>query len=245
MIATADILSQTAHRPWPLPSGPWVMEQGWYNLLFAHWQVPPAQMRALIPAELELDTYDASAWVSITPFRLTMRPRGATVLGRVWSFPEMNFRTYVRYGGKAGIYFFSLDAASLLAVMGARMLYRLPYFHARMGISRSGEVFQYESKRIRAAREFRAVYEPVSEPRNAAPGSLSHWLAERYCLYVTDGGRVRRAEIHHGPWPLQNARVEIERNTLPAQAGLVLGAMPDLVQYAEALEVLIWPLRDA
>lgn len=240
-----EILSHTAHRAWPLPSGPWVMEQGWYDLLFAHWEAPWSQIRGMVPEPLEVDTYNGSPWVSITPFRLTMRPRGIPAIGRVWSFAEMNFRTYVRYQDKPGIFFFSLDAASLLAVSGARVLYRLPYFHARMEISREGSRFKYISRRMGRQEMFAVEYEPVSETFNAAPGTLSHWLAERYCLYVADGRRAWRAEIHHAPWPLQNARAEIARNTLPEGIGFSLGAHPDLVQYAAREEVLIWPLRPA
>jgi uncharacterized protein len=240
---SADILSHTAHRPWPVPAGPWVMEQGWYDLLFAHWEASFAQLRSLIPKPLELDSYNGSPWVSITPFSLTMRPRGLSVAGRVWRFPEMNFRTYVCYKDKPGIFFFSLDAGSLLAVTGARILYRLPYFHARMQIKRDGAAFQYESQRLNAPIAFSAEYEPISDEFHAAPGTLSHWLAERYCLYVVEGGQVSRADIHHAPWPLQNANVEITRNTLPEQIGVSLPARPDLVQFSACEEVLIWPLR--
>ena len=94
------------------------MEQGWYGLLFAHWPYAVEELRRLVPRELEIDTFDGQGWVSITPFRLRMRPRGLSGIGRVWTFPELNCRTYVSHGGRGGIYFFSLDAASLLAEAG-------------------------------------------------------------------------------------------------------------------------------
>lgn len=222
-----------------MPEGPWVMEQGWYDLLFAHWQVPQHQMRHLVPAPLEVDTYDESAWVSITPFRLKMRPRGLGIAGALWSFAEMNFRTYVCYEGIPGIFFFSLDAASLLAVTGARMLYRLPYFHARMHMKKTDSEIEYASSRFIVPAEFKGRYTPVSDAFEAAQGSLSHWLAERYCLYVSDGQRVWRGEIHHGPWRLQNAEAEIMTNTLPERVKLTLPARPDLVQFSERQEVLV------
>ena len=50
-----SILQRTAHRPWPLPSGPWVMTQTWHDLLFAHWPVPAPQVRSKIPEEFTLD----------------------------------------------------------------------------------------------------------------------------------------------------------------------------------------------
>jgi len=240
-----EILSCKAHRPWPMPAGPWVMEQGWYDLLFAHWEVPLHLARRLVPAPLEVDTYDGTAWVSIAPFRLKMRPRGLSIAGALWAFPEMNFRTYVCYGGIPGIFFFSLDAGSLLAVTGARMLYRLPYFHARMQIKKRQADIQYTSSRLVVPAEFKGRYTPISDTFEAAAGSLSYWLAERYCLYTTHGARVWRGEIHHAPWQLQNAEAEILKNTLPEQLKLSLPSRPDLMQFSARQEVLIWPLRRA
>lgn len=89
------------------------MEQGWYRLLFAHWALPVSQLRVLVPDELEIDTSDGNAWISLTPFEARVRPRGLGSIDKLWSFPELNCRTYVRYGGIPGIYFFSLDAGSL------------------------------------------------------------------------------------------------------------------------------------
>jgi uncharacterized protein len=241
----SEILSQTAHRPWPVPTGRWIMEQGWYDLLFAHWELPLETVRSLVPRSLEVDTYDGRPWLSIAAFLLKMRPRGLPALGRIWSFPELNFRTYVLHEGKPGIYFFSLDAASLSAVIGARMAYRLPYFHARMAIARDGRVIRYRSARIRTPATFSASYQATSAVFHAAPGTLSHWLAERYCLYAVDRGRVYAGEIHHPPWPLQNAQVEIAENSLPDAYGMRINIKPDLAQFAEAQEVLIWPLRSA
>lgn len=245
MKLTRQILSQTAHRPWPLPSGPWLMEQGWYDLLFAHWEVPQDTVRSLIPRNLDLDTYNGRPWVSIAAFFLRMRLRGLSVTGRIWSFPELNFRTYVTCKGRPGIYFFSLDAASLSAVIGARLLYRLPYFHARMAIRRDCESIVYHSRRLRARGEFSASYRPISAEFNAAPGTLSHWLAERYCLFAVHGSRVLAGEIHHPPWSLRNAQVEIRNNSVPQEHGVKLDATPDLVQFAAAQEVLVWPPRPA
>ncbi len=219
------------------------MEQGWYDLLFAHWEVPLEIVRSLVPRSLEVDTYNGRPWFSIAAFLLKMRPRGLPALSRIWSFPELNFRTYVLHEGKPGVYFFSLDAASLSAVMGARMAYRLPYFHARMTIASDGRAVRYRSARVRTRATFSATYQATSAVFHAAAGTLSHWLTERYCLYAVDGERVYTGEIHHAPWPLQNAQVEIAENTLPETRGVTIAAKPDLVQFAAAQEVLIWPSR--
>jgi uncharacterized protein len=236
-------LDHTEHRPWPVPSGPWVMEQTWNDLLFAHWPVPPESLRALIPAVLPLDIFNGQCLVAVTPFHMTgVRGRWMLPVPGTSSFPELNVRTYVNYGGKPGVFFFSLDAASYLAVWGARAAYHLPYFYARMKVRPENARVHYESFRNQNA-EFRGVYRPVGSVQLRQPGTLEHWLTERYCLYTGFRGSLFRAEIHHEPWPLQDAKTDISANTMAAAAGIQLPEVPPLLHFSKKLEVLIWPLR--
>lgn len=221
------------------------MEQGWYNLLFAHWPFSRQRMRELVPQELEVDTYAGEAWVSIASFHLRLRPRGLSAMGKVWFFPELNFRTYVRYRDHGGIFFFSLDAGSLAAVLGARVFYRVPYFHSRMQIAMEGSQVRFKSERRFSRASFQAEYKPVSAVYEAAPGSLEHWLTERYCFFTVAGGKVFRTDIHHVPWPTQKTEAEISVNTVASAAGLALEGPPSLAGYVEQQEVLVWPLRRA
>src|SRR5271154_16627 len=116
-----ESLDGTAHRPWPLPAGPWVMAQSWHDLLFAHWPVPVSAMRASIPSGLEIDTFDGSAWIGVVPIRMSgVRLRGTSALPWLSHFLELNVRTYVQRDGKPGVWFFSLDAANSAAVAAAR-----------------------------------------------------------------------------------------------------------------------------
>jgi uncharacterized protein len=237
-------LDETGHRPWPLPGGSWLMAQTWDDLLFAHWAVPAAAVREHVPPELPVDTFDGAAWVGVTPFRLTgLRLRAVPPAPFLSTFLELNARTYVTFGGKPGIWFFSLDAASRLAVAAARRAYRLPYFHARMAAVQDGAAIRYASERVsEGARpaEFTGRYAPTGAGFRAAPGSLDYFLTERYCLYAVDAGRVFRAEIHHRPWPLQAAEAELERNTMPPP-GIATEGEP-LLHYSARQDVVIWPL---
>src|SRR3977135_4252914 len=127
------ILSETAHRPWPLPAGPWVMAQIWHDLLFAHWPVDAALLRPWVRRSCTATTSGGQAWLAVVPFRMTgVRRRGTPPLPWLSAFPELNVRTYVTYGGKPGVWFFSLDAGNSLAVSIARAWFHLPYFLARM-----------------------------------------------------------------------------------------------------------------
>jgi uncharacterized protein len=236
----AGVVDTVEHRPWALPEGPWTNAQTWEELAFLHWRVDEPALRALVPEGLELQTFDGSAWLGITPFRLTgFRPRGTPPLPLFSTFPELNVRTYVSAGGKPGIWFFSLEAGNRLAVEAARRLYRLPYRHARMGIERRNGWIHYDSARAGAV--FSARYRGSGDFFNAEPGSLEHFLTERYCLYTADGDGLYRCEIHHPPWPLQAGEAALELNTL-APPGVDVSADEPLVHYAVRQDVVVWGL---
>lgn len=242
------ILSQVAHRPWPLPTGPWVMTQTWSRLLFAHYPLPPGALAPLLPAGLAPDTFDGQAWIGVVPFRMSdVRPRLLPPLPWLSYFPELNVRTYVKRGGKAGVFFLSLEAANPVAVAIARGLYRLPYFNARMFCRQQAATWvAYKSIRTHKAAppaHFLARYRPTGPVTLAAPGTLAHWLTERYALFTADRiGRIYRGEIHHVPWPLQPAELVPDADNMAASHGLALPASPPLLHYAHWIRVLIWPL---
>lgn len=246
MSFASEILKVTGHRPFPLTPGPWVMRQTWNDLLFAHWPLAPEYLRPFVPREFSLDLYDGSAWIAVTPFHMSdVLPRFTPALPWLSAFPELNVRTYVVHNGTPGVFFFSLDAARLLAVWAARYGYSLPYFHAHMRMRRDGEQTIYSSRRLRRPAEFRGRYRPIGPIRQRTKGSLEHFLTERYCLFTQRGSQVYRGDIHHVPWPLQDAEAEIEVNTMAKAAGIELPQTKPLLHFANRLEVLIWSLRRA
>jgi uncharacterized protein YqjF (DUF2071 family) len=242
MLSFDPALEQTAHRPWPLPDRPWVMTQSWHDLLFAHWRVDERRLRPHIPAAFDIDRFDGSAWLSVVPFTMShVAPRGLPALPWLSSFPELNVRTYVSpRDGKRGVFFFSLDAARLPAVIGARAAFNLPYFHAKMRVRRHGPVVEYESRRRGGAAALQVRYEPTGPPSIPARGSLDFFLTERYCLYHLDRfGRPSRLEIHHAPWQLQKAEARIERNSMTDPVSVPLQGEP-LLHFAKRQDVVAW-----
>jgi uncharacterized protein len=240
----SGLLALEAHRPWPLPGGPWVMSQTWHDLLFAHWRVDARMLRRVVPAQLPLDLFAGDAWVGVVPFHMAnVAPRLVPEVPPLSRLVELNVRTYVVVDDTPGVYFFSLDANSRLAVAGARALFHLPYFFATMAATRLGEAVVHRSRRARGVpAEWAASYRPSGPPRHVEPGSLEHFLTERYCLYTTDGARVLRCDIHHPPWPLQDATATIDVNTMPAAAGLMIEGEP-LLHFSRRQDVLVWPLE--
>jgi len=226
----------------PPPGFP-VMRQVWRHLAFLHWPVDAGAVARLLPPGLEVDTYGGAAYVGIVPFTI---PRTFPPLLR--RFHEVNVRTYVhRRGCDPGVWFFSLDAASRLAVAGARLAYHLPYFHAeivmKVEVGPGGEWVAYAARR--SAR--RAVpprlacrYAPTGPVAPARPGTLELFLVERYLLYAWDGRRLRAARVAHAPYPLQTATAEDVAETLTTAAGLPRPDAPPLAHYAREVDVRIY-----
>jgi uncharacterized protein YqjF (DUF2071 family) len=235
-------------HPTELPPGPWVMVQRWHHLLFAHWRCPIADLRPLIPDALEIETFDGSPWVGVIPFYMSgVRMRLTPPVPTANAFEELNVRTYVTLDGRPGIWFFSLDCASSLAVLGARVGVYLPYYRASMAMVRDGDLTTFQSQRwsmVGAPASFAAVYQPVGEAFTPAPATLEHFLTERYCLYSSAGQRIWRGDIVHPRWNLQGAEANIESNSMIAAARIrQLGDEP-LFHYSSFQDVKFWwPVR--
>ena len=217
------------------------MGQTWDDLLFIHYRVPAEQLRSHVPDGLEVEEHSGSGWLGLTPFVVTgLRARGLLPLPFASSFRELNVRTYVTRDDKPGIWFFSLDASSQLAVEAARRLYRLPYFRAEIAVQqRAGEIV-YDCSR-HDGKAFSASYRPTADVFNADAGSLEHFLTERYCLYAEHEGELFRADIHHRPWPLQPAAARIDLNTMPP---LKLTDDAPRLHFSARQDVVIWPLDE-
>ncbi len=224
------------------------MAMRWDDLAFIHWPISPDQLRPLIPADLTLDLFDGSAWLGLVPFEMrAVHPRKLPSLPWISNFLELNLRTYVTGADKPGVWFFSLEAANPLAVQLARRFFHLPYFNARMS-SHEKEAghyyFSHRTHRNAPAANLMCTYWPTGPIQPAAPGSFEEWLTARYCLYATDPDQtVWRGEIHHIPWPLQAAEVEISINTMFAPIGMKAPQSPFIVHFAKTLEVVAWDLE--
>ena len=230
-------------RPDSLP----IMHQNWGKLLFMHWPIETKALRPLIPERLTIDTFEGEAWIALAPFTMWgVRPTFTPPVPFLSQLHETNVRTYVHLDGVPGVWFFSLDANSSLAVMGARTLFHLPYYNAEIELKEADGVIEYTLNRTdepHAELETSwAVGEALPE---AEHGSLAFFLTERYCLYAEDSSeRLYRSRIHHAPWPLREAELIALRSTMIESHGLPTPAGEPLLHYAEKLAVDIWPLEE-
>lgn len=197
-----------------------------------------------MPSALSLDEYGGSAWIGIVPFRMTgIQPRGLPLVPYFSETLELNVRTYATVKGVPGVYFFSLDAQSRIAVRIARRFFHLPYFDAEMSCVEKNGAFDYRSSRVGTGAACSVVYEAAGHAASAIPGTLPYFLTERYALYTADRhGRLLRGRIHHEPWQLQPARAAFGENTLAAGLGVALGSEP-VLHFSRRLDVTVWSLE--
>jgi hypothetical protein len=227
------------------------MTQRWNDLLFAHWPIPAPRIEALLPDWLEADKFQGSAWLGAVPFWLDrIKIRGVPPIPGFRNFPDLNLRTYVRdrMTGTPGFYSFSVDSSNLLAVAAGHVMYHLPYRLAEMHLEpRSEREFAFYSRRRFSRRPviFKVRYRGLGPTRKTAevrPGSFEYFFAERSCLFSADrAGQPIRANLHHVPWPLEEAEAEIERNDLAAAVGLELPDADPVLHYSRRLAVYVWP----
>ena len=221
------------------------MHQDWHHLLFLHWEIPALELQAMVPPELTIDTFEGKAYVGLIPFTLSnVRPVLTPPIPFLSRFHEVNVRTYVHRGGAdPGVWFFSLDASSVLAVDAARAFYKLPYFRAQIDF----HDFEFASKRDDPTgakpADIYVRYRPAEGPvAPAAPGTLEHFLVERYLLYSMDKQhQLHRARVHHQPYPLQRVEVETLEETLVWAAGIRRPDSAPIRHYAREVNVDIDP----
>lgn len=203
---------------------PQIVRMNWLDVAFLNWPVPATRLRATLPPGVDLDTHDGQAWLSVVPFRMTgVTAVGLPPLPAISAFPELNVRTYVRVGNTPAVWFYSLDADQPQAVAVGRRVFHLPYYRARISISRDGDGFVYRSRRHHPGSppaEFAARYVPGPQVVPAPIDSLADWLTNRLLLATaTRSGRVYTCSVRHSPWPLRQGEVQIDTNTV-VRAGL-------------------------
>ena len=217
----------------------WLWSQRWSDVLFAHWQAPVESLRPYVPAGLDIDTRDGSAWISIVAFRLEgVRRRWLPSVWPVSAFPELNLRTYVRYRGESAIYFLSIHAGRWLANCLARRCTPLPYVHAPIWLAREQNHYRFHCPGLGVAVDC-TVARPVLR---VATGTLDEWLLERYGLYVDDSrGRLLHTVVQHPRWEVSDARATIETGRLLDPFEIEIRRAPAAVHFSNGVHALIEP----
>ncbi len=220
------------------------MRQDWRDVIFLHWEIDPDAVAPLLPRGVAPDVLDGRTYVGLIALRMcrVTVPPLPPVPYLSW-FPEVNVRLYgVGADGRGGVVFRSLDAARLLAVLGARAAVRLRYQWSRMSFRRDGATVSYASRRrwpdAPGARLRLAVRagEPVAEPSRLEEFVTARWgLHERWY-----GGRTVYLPVAHPAWSLYRARLLDLGEDLIAAAGLPAPSGPPCsVLYSPGVRVRV------
>ena len=231
-------------RPFPPPHLPWIMGQHWDDVLFCSWPYPVAALRPLVPAGLDVETYEGSAWVSLVALSMDdVHLRGLPPIPFTTGFAELNLRTYVTCNGRPGVYFIAIDCPNLLCSWIGRTVFHTPYEDAEVTLASEGDGWLFSSARDGAVR-FAASYHPIGEWYTAAPGSLDAFLTDRYAMFVqTDHRRLLLGAIQHAPWPLQDVTVDLSWNVALEAAGLPAPKGQPVERYSAGTNTIVWPLE--
>jgi uncharacterized protein YqjF (DUF2071 family) len=225
------------------------MIQSWRRLLFVHWRADPAQVQAALPQGLTVQTCDDSAWIGIVPFEMRrIRPYRRPALPWLSDFLELNVRTYVvDADGDPGVWFWSLNANRVAAVIGGRWLYALPYWWAHMSCRSDADgTIQYRCRRWqdREGRTSRFRYRTTGATNPASPSTLEYFLVERYALFSMTKRGMARAQVFHEPYPLQSVQLDAWDETPLAWDGLPqFGRAPDHVIWSPGVDVEVFEPR--
>jgi uncharacterized protein YqjF (DUF2071 family) len=214
--------------------------------MFLHWPVPAATLRPFVPEPLRIQEFGGTAWIGMVPFRLRdIARRPFPPIPGVSGFPELNVRTYVEHDEGPGLWFLSIDAPNRLANWTARQMFGFPYQHAK--INYVGEArMHFQSHRRNTTAGFQATFEPKNARYSARPGTLEHFLTERY-RFTTHGrgGSLRTGVVHHEAWPLQDADCTIHYNSMLEPYGIpsdsALSRTPVLVNFSRRVDSVVWP----
>lgn len=236
-------MAEPVARADPPKSPDWRVAMRWSKLLFAHWPIDPTLLQPLVHRDVQVDTFNGAAWIGVIPFVMSdIRLRGLPPIPGARRFLELNVRSYVRHRSERAVWFFSLDAASLPAVLAARAWYRLNYRWATMDFAESPDQFRtlhYTSRRRAGDAALDIRYRPADGVIEKSRDSLAHFLAERYQLLTLGrGGRLFRAKVHHAPWTLRPADARFAMNTMTRPLGLSLPDTEPHLMFAEPVDVV-------
>ncbi|MCJ8008320.1 YqjF family protein [Lederbergia wuyishanensis] len=241
-----DVMKETGHRPYPLPSKYWLMRQRWSDVLFMHLPIQPEKLQPYIPSPIEIDIFDGTAWLGVIVFNISgIYPRGFHNVSIRPAFPEINLRTYVKCNNKPGIYFLSLDVDDWTSYTLAKKWLHVPYYPAKISFQKNRQSFHFESVRNRESPIIcKGSYTPKSEIFFPKKMTLDHWLTERYCFFSQDQrSNMYCLDIHHQPWPLQKADAVVHTNDLFNPFHFDITNESPIFHYSQGLDALIWNIK--
>ncbi|HCQ29368.1 MAG TPA: hypothetical protein DIU39_03715 [Flavobacteriales bacterium] len=229
-----EILNTTKHRPWQIPKSSWKFYQEWNDAIFLHWQVDLKELKKFVPDEIEIDLFEGKPWVSMVAFTMEkMRLKNMISFPPISDFDEINIRTYVKYKGKSGVYFLSIEGGKSLSCKVAKGISELPYRYSK--IKRTNQNFKSQNSEFKDELniEFKIGKEFTEKTQ------LDKWLTERYALFQDTDDSINEFEIHHLEWPINEIDIQKLELSYPRFQKLI-NEKPNKIHYSKGVKVLAW-----
>lgn len=233
-MTTNEILHKTEHRPWKIPDKPWKFYQEWNDAVFLHWQVDFDELSKLVHPDLEIDLFEGKPWISLVGFNMErIRPKNLPAFPPISNFAEINIRTYVKYKGKSGVHFLSIEGAKRLSCTVSRNISELPYRYSKMRRAKD----RFESRNDQFNDSFNIGYSIGK--KLTTKREVDRWLTERYALFQDTPKNINAFEIHHIEWPTYELKISDIEVSYPRFDQLI-NRSPDIVHYSPGVQVIAW-----
>ena len=224
----------------------WMMIAREADLVFASWAVAPDVIRPLVPAMLELDTFDEQAWVTVEALTMsTVRVRWLPTPLLSIDMPEIAVRTYVRFRGQRAIYFLSLECPPPFGSTLAQYLFKMPFHDAAVTVTVNGDNYHAESFRTRRGEppvQFSVHGRIAGPPESVQAGGVDEFLLRQTCMFtVGSASDLHRADVTHRTSAVQPFVGMIDVNTLLPACGVPLPATPPRLRYYAGEDAMVWP----
>ncbi len=207
-------------------------------------EAPEAVLRPIIPPPLELDHWRGKAYVSVVGLCMdAVRVRGWRVPGFT-AHAQVNFRTYVRFRDRAGVWFIRQLVASRLMAAVARWAYAEPFATVPINtrVTAAPETVTVE---YRIARRWRMAATAGAAQGLPRPGSAEAFFQQRFVGYRLNRRRQLTAfQVEHPAWHNRNVDAfdwDLDLGALygPAWAA-VSRRHPESVLYASGSAVAVY-----
>lgn len=229
-----EILNTSKHRPWKIPTENWKFYQEWNNVIFLHYKVDLAELKKLVPKELEIDLFDGKPWISVVAFTMEkIRSKNLPSFSPISDFDEINIRTYIKSNNKTGVYFLSIEGGKSLSCKIAKVISELPYRYSR--IKRTNQI--YLSKNSEFNDKLNIEFKIGKELNEKT--ELDKWLTERYALFQDTNDSINEFEIHHLEWPINEINIQKLELNYPRFEKLI-SVQPSKIHYSKGVKVLAW-----
>jgi hypothetical protein len=178
----------------------------WEDLVFLNYPCKPESVQKLLPKGMLVDLFENKAYLTIAPLTMSNFSLYSWKFLFQKRFYECNVRTYVKVGKKKGVYFFSLDADSILEVLGAKTIFYLNYRYRSIKFSLKKGHYDFFMKNPFNYKEKTHISLNVSKEKGGFT-PLIRFISDRYSYFVRNKNHLFEGIVEHKDWQFHEVNV--------------------------------------